>query len=63
MISIIPPISQPQQNNKNNYQSPDKIKLAYLKESLQNVELAFQREVREQKQLFTLQLILGTPLN
>jgi multidrug resistance efflux pump len=39
------------QKNKKEYQSSDNIKLTYLKESLQNVELAFQREVTEQKQL------------
>ena len=39
------------QRNKKNYQSPDNIKLAYFKEQLHNVEIAFLREVSEQKQL------------
>ncbi|MFT6780117.1 MAG: multidrug resistance efflux pump [Saprospiraceae bacterium] len=38
-------------HNIKEYKSPDIVKLNYLKESLSNVELALQREVREQQQL------------
>ncbi len=38
-------------NNEKKYQSPDNIKLAYLKENLNNVEAALLREVSEQNQM------------
>ena len=41
------------QKNQENYQSPDNVKLAYLKESLLNVKLTLEREINEQKLLLT----------
>ncbi len=41
------------QKNHENYRSPENVKLAYLKESLLNMEQTLEREVNEQKQYLT----------
>lgn len=41
------------QKNQDSYQSPDNVKLSFLKESLVNIEQAMEREINEQKQLLS----------